>query len=215
MFFFYSSKESPLDGFADDDWKNGTQTYAAVFNSDIFLKMGFGGTWTVIHEVGHHLGMSHPYDGYDYETDSDYSANRGDAYYFAGSGAESRTVMNSIGNTYTFSFFERDNMARYLTNTYINLANRLLAAILASPRAVQTASTLAAADASATVAIEQYQLFDYAGAAALAKSAYEQILAAAAVINVQIEPQAWQADYRAKGLSPMFVDTIYDRRLAR
>jgi hypothetical protein len=210
VFFFYSSRESPLDGFADDNWSDGTQAYIAVFDSDVFLEMGFGGTWTVIHEVGHHLGLSHPYDGYDYETDNDYSANRGDAFLFAGSGAQSRTVMNSIGNTSTFSAFDRDNMARYLTNIYINHANHVLAAVLASPHAAQTEGTLAAADASATDAVRHYQRFDYAGAAARAKDAYEEMLAAAAATGVRIESHAWQADYRAKGLNPSFID---NRRL--
>jgi hypothetical protein len=55
----------------------------------------------------------------------------------------------------------------------------------------------------------------YGAAVATAKSAYLQVLAAANAINVQVEPQTWQADYKAKGKSPKFVDTVdYLHRLA-
>jgi hypothetical protein len=49
---------------------------------------------------------------------------------------------------------------------------------------------------------------DYAGAATYASQAYGNVLAAAAAINVQVEPQSWQADYKAKGASDKFVDTL-------
>ena len=38
--------------------------------------------------------------------------------------------------------------------------------------------------------------------------AYEDVLAAAAQINVKVEPQSWQADYKAKGQSGKFVDSV-------
>jgi len=215
VFFFYSPQmnNSGLAGFADDNWTDGTQTFVAAFDSGFFLNFGFGGSFVVIHEVGHHLGMSHPHDGYDYERDVDYSPT--DAYYFAWAGDQSRSVMSYLNTSVSFSRFDRDNMARILTNTYINQANRLLAAIIGSPRGVTVTSQLLFADASATEALRQYQLFDYDAAAARAQSAYETLLAAAAAIDVHIEPQAWQADYKAKGLSPKVVDFIDDRRLAR
>jgi hypothetical protein len=40
------------------------------------------------------------------------------------------------------------------------------------------------------------------------------VLAAAAAIDVPVEPQSWQADYKAKGISTMFVDLVDARRLA-
>ncbi len=49
---------------------------------------------------------------------------------------------------------------------------------------------------------------DYPGAAFHAKKAYGDVVAAAAGINVPIEPQSWQADYKAKGASGAFVDTV-------
>jgi hypothetical protein len=56
---------------------------------------------------------------------------------------------------------------------------------------------------------------NYAGAVASAKTAYAGVLAAAAAIGVKVEPQSYQADYKAKGQSPKFVDTVdYIHRLA-
>lgn len=49
---------------------------------------------------------------------------------------------------------------------------------------------------------------DYAAAAAEAKAAYDDVVAAADEINVKIEPQAWQADYKAKGARSAFVDGV-------
>ena len=49
---------------------------------------------------------------------------------------------------------------------------------------------------------------DYVGAAAQASLAYRTVLGAAAKIQVPVEPQSWQADYKAKGTNPMFVDSV-------
>ena len=49
---------------------------------------------------------------------------------------------------------------------------------------------------------------DYAGAAMHAQLAYGDVLSAAAQIKVQVEPQSWQADYKAKGASDKFVDSV-------
>ena len=57
--------------FADDDYVTGTQSYVFSFISPEIVEAGYGLTTTQIHEVGHHLGMSHPHDGYDRETGID------------------------------------------------------------------------------------------------------------------------------------------------
>ena len=46
--------------------------YVFCFISPEVVQSGYGLTTTQIHEVGHHLGMSHPHDGYDSETGVDY-----------------------------------------------------------------------------------------------------------------------------------------------
>ena len=49
---------------------------------------------------------------------------------------------------------------------------------------------------------------DVERAAMHAKLAYEAVVSAASQIEIQLEPQAWPADYKAKGASPKFVDGV-------
>jgi hypothetical protein len=150
--------------------------------------------------------MSHPHDGYDYEANLDFGPD-GD-YYFAWSGDDSNTMMSYVDVNWDFSQFDRDNMNRYLTSIYINQANTILADIYASPNAGQASSLLNSTDNRAGLALNAYAAMDYAGAAAHAQAAYSDVLAAAAQINVMVEPQSWQADYKAKGASDKFVDKV-------
>jgi hypothetical protein len=214
--FLYNTSDAlsagGLLGFADDNWRDGTQTYVFGFLAPFLRAAGYGFTTTSIHEVGHHLGMSHPHDGYDSEIGADYGASGGT--YFANSGDESNTVMSYLDLNADFGQFDRDNMARYLTVGYINQANAILAMIYASPRAGNAAATLTTADARAASALTAFQAMNYSGAAALAKQAYTLVLAAAAQAGVHVEPQNYTADYKAKGRSPKFVDTVDYKRLA-
>jgi hypothetical protein len=194
-------------GFADDNWADGTQSFVFGFDSPSVRDVsGYGFTTTFIHETGHHLGMSHPHDGYDYEADVDFGP--GDEFFFAWSGDESNSMMSYIDLNWDFSQFDRDNMNRYLTSAYINQANSVLARIYASPRAANVASLLTSADAEAAAALSAYDAMDYPGATLRAKQAYASVLTAAAQINVPVEPQSWQADYKAKGHSSKFVDGV-------
>ena len=199
-----------LLGFADDNWRDGTQSYVFGFVTPSIRTLGYGLTTTTIHEVGHHIGMSHPHDGYDYEDDLDYGGF--DAFDYVNSGDESNTVMSYIDLNWDFSQFDRDNMNRYLVATYINQANSVLAQIYASPRAGTAAAQLTAADAAAAAAVAKVHAMDYPGAAASAKTAYTTVLAAAVTAGVHIEPQSYTADYKSKGTSPKFVDTVDYRR---
>ena len=208
-----TAEQSPggLLGFADDNWTDGTQSFVFVFDDPSSRSLGFGITDTTIHEVGHHLGMSHPHDGYDFEANVDFFQSG--AFYYAWSGDESNTVMNYLAINSDFSQFDRDNMNRFLTATYINQTNSILPQILSSPRAGAVSNLLAAADGQATSALSAYANMNYANAAALSKAVYQSVLNAAAQINIVIEPQAWQADYRAKGRSSKFIDNVQDYRL--
>jgi hypothetical protein len=67
---------------------------------------------------------------------------------------------------------------------------------------------LTSADNHAAAALVAYDAMDYAGAAFHAKMAYNDVMMAADEINVQVEPQSWQADYKAKGVSGKFVDSV-------
>ncbi len=193
-------------GYADDNWADGTQSFVFAFDAPFIRDLGYGFTTTTIHEVGHHIALSHPHDGYDYEADVDYGP--GDAYYFAWSGDESNSMMSYIDLNWDFSQFDQDNMNRYLTSVYLNQANVILADIYASPKAGQVAGLLLSADGHAGMALSAYEVMDYEGAAFHASLAYQDVLDAAAEINVKVEPQAWQADYRGKGQSGKFVDGV-------
>jgi hypothetical protein len=76
-------------------------------------------------------------------------------------------------------------MNRHMVLTALNEANRVLASIYASPRAGNGTAALLSADAEA----------------------------AAALAGVKVEPQAWQADYKAKGRSTKFVDSVNYQRM--
>ena len=145
-----------LPGFADDNWRDGTQSFVFSFNNTQIRGSGYGLTGTLIHEVGHHVGMSHPHDGYDYELNLDYGP--GDARYFAWMGDESHSVMGYLFFGSGFSQFDRDNMNRYLTAAYINQANAVLAMIAASPRAGRGWYAVLQADSDAAAALNAYDV---------------------------------------------------------
>lgn len=195
-----------LLGFAEDNYADGTQSFVFAFDAPALRASGYGFSSTTIHESGHHLGMSHPHDGYDYELDWDFGP--GGALYFAWIGDECNSIMSYIDLNWDYSQFDRDNMNRYLTSIYINQANTILADIYASPRAGRVGALLTSADGHAAAALTSYDAMDYDDAAFHAKMAYDDVLAAAAEINVHVEPQAWQADYKAKGISNKFVDRV-------
>jgi len=193
-------------GFADDNWRDGTQSFVFAFDAPYIRDFGYGFTTTTIHEVGHHIGLSHPHDGFDYENNIDYGPS--DDFYFAWSGDESNSMMSYIDLNWDFSQFDRDNMNRYLVSGYLNQANVVLGKILKSPRAGVVSALLTSADANAGMALAEYQAMEYASAAAYAKAAYQEVLDAAARIRVKVEPQSYTADYKAKGASPKFVDEV-------
>lgn len=198
-------------GYADDNWADGTQSFVFAFDAPFIRDLGYGFSTTTIHEVGHHIGLSHPHDGYDYEADIDFGPS--DEFYFVWSGDESNTMMSYIDLNWDFSQFDRDNMNRFLTSVYINQANVILAKVYANPKAGTVGGQLLTADGHAAAALASYGNMDYLDAVTHAQLAYRDVLAAAAAINVQVEPQAWQADYRAKGKGSHFVDEVDYQRL--
>ena len=61
----------PLLGLADDDYRTGVQSFIYSFVSPD-IAQAYGLTTTEIHEYGHHLNLSHPFDGFDYESETDF-----------------------------------------------------------------------------------------------------------------------------------------------
>jgi hypothetical protein len=195
-----------LLGFADDNWRDGTQSYVFAFLDPTYINVGYGLTTTITHEVGHHLGLSHPHDGYDSETGADYGPE--DAFYYVWAGDESHSIMHYLDLTTEFGQFNKDGMARYMTSAFLNQANAVLASIDKSPRATSASMLLYAADGYAGTAISYYQSMSYQQAAIQARLAYDKVLAAAASINVQVEPQNYTADYKSKSPNSKFVDSV-------
>ena len=70
-------------------------------------------TGAIVHETGHHLGLSHPHDAYDAGFGSNvFQGVPQGPFWFMRSGDESNTTMSYLPNTSEFSQFDRDNIAR-------------------------------------------------------------------------------------------------------
>ena len=198
--FAYSTTDDYANGFfggaAIDNFRDGTQSMVFVtFPETYFSTFNYGWTINLLHEVGHHLGLSHPHDGFDYDLGFNYGA-RGSSF-FVWAGDSTSTIMSYLGDSTSYSQFDRDNMARWCTAAYINEANAILPKILASAQAEEVSDLLHDADVIAGTALAAYQIMDYVEAVTRAKSSYEQILAAAASLHVPIENEAWPADRKA------------------
>ena len=109
--------ELPLLGYADDNWVDGRQSYVYAFDYPDAWNAGFGFTTTLTHEVGHHLGMSHPHDGYDASSVVDFAPVG--KTYDSWVGDESNTVMSYNAVSNVFGVFDKDNMSRYQTAGYL------------------------------------------------------------------------------------------------
>jgi hypothetical protein len=187
-----STYQAPFLGLADDDYLTGTQSFVYAVASTAEKAAGYGFTTTLIHEVGHHLGMSHPHDGYDFETDTDYGPS-GDTFY-AWAGDESNSMMSYIDLNWDFSQFDRDNMNRYLVAGYINNSNQILGKFAATNlfnAPIEAFVSIFKADAYASVALQAYQAMEYSYAASFAKKGYAEMSRAAKLAKVNLEPFLW------------------------
>jgi hypothetical protein len=224
--FNYSTNDdlsAPFLGFADDNYVDGTQSFVFGFISPSIVESGYGLTTTLIHEVGHHLALSHPHDGYDYEDDVDYE-DLG-PFNFVSSGDESNSMMSYIDLNWDFSQFDRDNMNRFLAAAYTSNANRIAAAVLADPDAGRALARLRAADRLLGAAKSSFGGHRYLRASALAVAAYREVVAAARIVGVPVatskagstvaQPAA-AARSSARHLRESMVDTLApDSRRAR
>lgn len=187
-----------LGGFADDNWLDGTQEYVEIFNTPYWAAVGYGYTLTTIHEAGHHVGLSHPHDGYD--------PTYGEVAYlgqFAWAGDNSYTVMNYHDVTYHFGKFNKDSMYRYMTITYLNYANKVLAMIMKNPNAGKVAGMIQSADAKATQALGDYQAMNYLGSVSKMKQSYDGIVQAALILHIPLEPGNWHSQYKGRTITIM------------
>jgi hypothetical protein len=193
-----------LLGFAEDNWTDGAQTFVFEFGTSGYRDIGYGFTGTSVHEAGHHIGLSHPHDGYDAELGIDYDSV--DDFYFAWSGDESDSVMSYLGVSNGFSRFDRDNLYRWEFAGYLNLANNLLDDILRHPRVDQVRRFIPRANQLAADAIAAFNNWDYLAAATNARNAYVEIARAADDLNIETPTDAARLAGSRSG--PVDVDPI-------
>ena len=172
-----------LLGFADDNWLDGTQSFVFTFGAPSYRTLfGYGFTSTTVHELGHHVGLSHPHDGYDAELGIDYGPSG--FFYFAWLGDESETVMHYIALSNGFGRHDRDNMRRWEAAGHLNWANALAGDLAARPDSRKARLALRAADAHAARARRALSGFDYLTAATEARWAYSLLAEAASELGV-------------------------------
>ena len=180
-----------LLGYADDNWLDGTQSSIFAFVDPTIVEFGYGLSTTTIHEVGHHVGMSHPHDGFDYERGLDFGP--ADQYYFAWSGDESNSIMSYIDVNWDFSQFDQDNHWRTTAAEYLNNANVIAADVLASPHASAGMQALHKADEEAGLAQAAFRAHDYGAAFDHARAAFGSAKQAAndAGVRVPVSRRGW------------------------
>jgi len=181
---------TPL-GFADDNYSDGTQSFVFSFINPVIVEAGYGLTTTQIHEVGHHVGLSHPHDGYDSESGTDISPT-GD-FYFAWHGTSVNSMMSYIDLNWDFSQFDQDNMARFQAAAYVEAANRLAAEALAARRPGRAYDELRRADSLVGQAERAFARHRYQLAWAAAGGAYRQAVEGAKEAGVDVEGSVGRA----------------------
>ncbi len=186
--------DAPFLGFADDDYRTGTQSYVFNLLSQGIIDSGYGLTTTTIHEVGHHVGLSHPHDGYDDPGEQSFGPSG--EFFFAWAGDEVNSMMSYIDLNWDFSQFDRDNMDRYQAAAQVEAANRLAADALAGETPERAYGVLQRADrriggAKAALARHDYRAANRAAHAAyaLATEAAREAGAAGAFRIAQLTPE--------------------------
>jgi hypothetical protein len=158
-------------GYADDNYLDGTQSFTHTF-VDTEYKRYFGMTDIIIHEFGHHFGGSHPHDGYDYEDDVDFGGWY-DKFQFTWAGTQNNSIMSYLSTNNEFSQFDRDNIARWMTSTYLNALNEVAARVIDEVGRERASGLLELSDALAARAQRAFRDHRYLASTFLAKQAYE------------------------------------------
>ena len=201
LFNYAVSTDDPTPlGFADDNWSDGTASFVFSFINPFIVEAGYGLTTTQIHEVGHHIGLSHPHDGYDSENGVDFNPT-GD-FYFAWLGTSVNSMMSYIDLNWDFSQFDQDNMARFQAAAYIEAANRVAAEALAGPRPGRALDELRRADGLVGAAERAFAQHRYPQAWLLAGRAYALAVEGAEEAGVDVNQSVRRA-LRASRTSPV------------
>lgn len=175
-----------LLGYADDNWIDGTQSYVFAFDTEDYRSGGYGFSTTTVHEGGHHIGLSHPHDGYDSELGIDYGPSN--ELYFAWSGDESNTIMHYMDVSLGFGLFDRDNMYRYEFAGYMNWANELLDDVIQHPDSAKVKTLIKKAKLRGDQAQKAFESWNYQRAASDAWAAYAVVYQAAQILGIDTGP---------------------------
>lgn len=175
----------PYLGLADDNHRDGTQSFIYVAMTPTYSPY-YGMTDVTIHEYGHHFGMSHTHDGYDFEERENIGPYGADTYLWVGD--EVSSIMSYMFLSNGFSQFERDNMARYLTAAYAKESRRIASLILQRAGSGDGSALLDLADARLRRARAELSDHRYDEAAAAAKKAYEAMTEAARLVGLRLVP---------------------------
>ncbi|MFN2524805.1 MAG: hypothetical protein ABR505_00850 [Actinomycetota bacterium] len=168
----------PWSGLADNNQATGLQSMIYTATVDEWRLRGYGPTDTIIHEYGHHFGLPHPHDGYDYER-----ARHIGPYgqmYFVWAGDETNDVMSYLNVNNDFGQFNRDSMDRWLTATYLAQA-RTIARKIGDPGVSHRV------ESHLQAAIDAFAAHEYEQALTHARAGYERALAAARKAGIKIE----------------------------
>lgn len=210
MFQPTPDRQPPFEGFADGDYTEpgvfGNRQSFVWMSSQPWYEARYAHGRTLEHEVGHHLGLSHPHNGYRCfdETCSElrgFAAQDDTLYMWHGDHVAG--VMSYVRVSNDWSRFERDNLARYRTWDYLYYANQILALVVARPQSLRDAviAALEDADAHAGNAIAAFQAGHYEDGAYEARVAYDTLVAVAYSLRIPLEPEAWPADLRPRSPS--------------
>ena len=125
--FVYHAPGNPLIndcyGTSDYDYVSGAQSFVYMFRGATCEAEQRGSMDFLTHEFGHHLGLSHPHDGYDSEDETDFGPYA--EFAFAYVGTEVNSVMSYTLVNNDFGQFDIDNLARWWTEAYVRSANML------------------------------------------------------------------------------------------
>ncbi|MBB5235348.1 hypothetical protein [Deinococcus budaensis] len=178
-----------LLGIAYDDGETGTQSFVYSFLTPDLIDFGYGFTDTTVHEIGHHLSLSHPHDGYDSEQDISYGPDG--QFYFTNTGDQSATIMSYNDLSRGFGQFNLDSQYRYLTAAYLNNANAILELTRRAGKAGGVSAAAQSADSLFVQAKARYSALDYLEAARLGHQGYRAVLDAALAAGVEVQPYKW------------------------
>ena len=173
-------------GIAAADFRTGLPSY--ITELDVAPPAGYVRrapmTMVTVHEAGHFVGLEHPFDGWD--------SSRGvqiepeGAYNFAWDADETATPMSYLygQGSLTFSWFDRENVARWYVGRLLDLADTDAAAILARRHGDQADALLGRADGEFGTALVAMRRGDWNAAATAAVAGYRDMQRADALSGV-------------------------------